>query len=83
MQYSGESERTLQDRFSDHKGYVNNLHLNQATGHHFNTKGHKLHHMKVTILEKLKNFDPRFRKARESMYIENYNTFYKGMNKQK
>ena len=81
IQYIGESERSLQERFSEHKGYVANQHLNKATGHHFNTKGHKIHNMKVTIIEKLHNMDPRYRKARESMYIEKYNTKYKGLNK--
>ena len=28
IQYVGESERTLQDRFSDHKGYAVNQHMN-------------------------------------------------------
>ena len=80
-QYIGETERTLQERFSDHKGYVANQHLSKATGQHFNNKGHKIHNMKVTIIEKVRSQDPQFRKARESMYIEKFNTKYKGMNR--
>ena len=80
-QYIGETERTLQERFSDHKGYVANQHLSKATGQHFNKKGHKIHNMKVTIIEKVRSQDPHFRKARESMYIEKFNTKYKGMNR--
>ena len=81
MQYIGESDRSLKERFSEHKGYVNNSHLNQATGHHFNQKGHKLHHMNVTIVEKVHNLDPQFRKNRETMFIEKFNTKYKGINR--
>ena len=47
-----DSHKSLQDRFSEHKGYGANSHLHQATGGHFNTKGHKIHHMKVTIWRK-------------------------------
>ena len=80
MQYVGESERTLKERFSDHKGYVANHHLNKATGFHFNLPGHKIHHMTVTILEKIHSRSPQIRKTRESMFIEQFNTKYKGMN---
>ena len=83
MQYIGETDRSLQDRFSEHKGYVANHHLNKATGFHFNSKGHTLHHMKVTIVEKLFSNDPQFRKTREKMFIENFNSKYKGMNRQR
>ena len=81
IQYIGESDRSLQERFSEHKGYVANHHLHKATGHHFNTKGHKIHNMKVTIVEKLRNGDPQYRKTREKMFIENFNTKYKGLNR--
>jgi hypothetical protein len=80
-QYIGESERSLQERFSEHKGYVANQHLNKATGHHFNQRGHQIHNMTVTIVEKIRNFDPRFRKTREKMYIEKFNSKHKGMNR--
>ena len=48
----GESERSLQQRFSEHKGYVINSHLNKATGEHFNLKGHNVSDMRVIIIEK-------------------------------
>ena len=52
LQYIGESERTLRERFSEHKGYVVNNKLTKATGEHFNSKGHKASDMRVTVLEK-------------------------------
>ena len=80
-QYVGESERTLQDRFSEHKGYVANSILSKATGNHFNQQGHKISDMKITIIEKVHSKDPQFRKQREKMYINKMNTKYKGMNR--
>ena len=72
-------DMTLQDRFSEHKGYVVNQH--EATGNHFNLPGHTISDMEVTILEKVFNTDRNYRKNREKMYIQKYNTKFKGLNK--
>ena len=79
-QYIGESSRTLQSRFSEHLGYVRSKNLSKATGEHFSTKGHQQSDMEVTIVEKLFNNSDQFRKQREKMYIQKFNTKYKGMN---
>ena len=71
MQYIGESERSLQERFSEHR----------ATGNHFNLPGHGASDMLVTILEKVHSLDPLVRKQREELYIMKFNTKYKGLNK--
>ena len=55
--------------------------MTKSTGEHFNTPGHNMADMQVTILEQLFNSDPQFRKTREKMYIERFNTKYKGLNK--
>ena len=81
QQYIGESDRTLQTRFSEHRGYVTNQKLQKATGYHFNLPGHSLADMEVTILEKIFNPDPQFRKAREKMFINEFNTKHKGLNR--
>ena len=81
VQYIGESERSLQDRFSEHKGYVLNRKLQKATGEHFNLKGHKVSDMQVTIIEKIFSTDPAVRKEREKFYISKMNSKYKGLNK--
>ena len=57
IQYIGESQRTLQDRISDHRGYITKSQTNKATGEHFNLPGHKVSDMEVTILEKIFNED--------------------------
>ena len=80
MQYIGETDRTLQERFADHRGYVNNHHIHKATGKHFNLPGHSIADMEVAIVEKLYNRNSQFRKVRESKIIEDFNTKYKGMN---
>ena len=81
IQYIGEIERTLRERFSEHKGYVVNNKLTKATGEHFNSKGHKASDMRVTVLEKNFTLDPVVRKEREKYYISKMNTRYKGLNK--
>ena len=80
MQYIGETHRTIQDRFSEHLGYVRNNHTNKVTGEHFNSKGHKQSDMSITVVEKLHNGSSLFRKQREKMYKTKFNTKYKGMN---
>ena len=81
VQYIGESERTLQERFSEHKGYAQNNKSNKSTGEHFSQRGHRISDMKVTIIEKMFNSDPAFRKEREKFYIMKMNSKYKGLNK--
>ena len=80
-QYIGETDRSLQERFSEHRGYVSRKIMNKATGEHFNLPGHKMADMEVSILEKIHNKDNQYRKARERMWIERFNTKYKGLNK--
>ena len=80
-QYIGETHRTLQDRFSEHLGYVRNNHTKKVTGEHFNSKGHKQSDMMRTIIEKIHNNSSLFRKQREKMFISKFNTKYKGMNR--
>ena len=81
IQYIGETERTLQERFSEHKGYAVNMITSKATGEHFSQKTHKVSDMKVSALEKLSSTDPAVRKEREKYYISKMNTKYKGLNK--
>ena len=81
MQFIGESKRSLQERVSEHKAYVVNKHLTKATGAHYNTPGHSVSDMQVSIIEKVHNTDPLIRKEREELFIRKFNTKYKGLNK--
>ena len=56
--------------------------LHITTGDHFNLPGHSLAHMKVTILEMARNSNPDYRRERENYFINKFNTFYEGMNKE-
>ena len=55
--------------------------MNKATGEHFNQKGHSFSDMTVTVIEKIFNQNPQYRKQREKMWINRFNTKYKGLNK--
>ena len=81
MRYIGESERKLQKRLLEHRGYVNNYILSQATGHHFNQPGHDISNMTITAIEKVKKMDSSYRKEREKYYIRQFNTYYQGLNR--
>ena len=81
QQYIGETERTLKERFAEHRGYVKNKILSKATGKHFNEVGHRESDMTITILEKVFNTNPQYRKQREKMWINKFNTKYKGLNR--
>ena len=69
-------KRQLRDRISEHVGYIRTNKVGEATGEHFNLKGHTLSHMKVTILEKVTSRDELYRKERESFDIRRFNKFY-------
>ena len=79
--YIGQTERKLSDRFSEHRGYVNRKILSQPTGQHFNSPGHSISDMKITVIEKIKKNDKSYREERETYFIALFNTFYRGMNK--
>ena len=80
QRYVGETHKKLYDRFSEHLGYVRTKKLNKATGAHFNSKGHNISNMTVTILEKVRSTNWQYRKEREKYLIRKFNTFYGGLN---
>ena len=60
---------------------LTNISKNKATGQHFNEPGHSVSDMTITVIEKLVNKDPQYRKQREKMFINKFNTRNKGLNK--
>ena len=80
-QYVGQSERSLQDRFSEHRGYVTSRNMSKATGKHFSQNGHQISDMKVTIIEKVFSPHEAVRLEREKHFIKQMNTKYKGLNR--
>ena len=71
----------LKERFAEHKGYVTSNNQTKTTGKHFNQRGHSVSNMQITVIEKVFNQDPHYRKQRERMYIQKFNTKYKGLNR--
>ena len=83
LRYIGESKRSIKYRFADHRGYVVNKHVDKATGAHFNLPGHSLSHMKFTILEQVKINNDNYRKERERYFIQKFDTYNQGLNRQR
>ena len=81
QQYIGETERMLKERFLEHRSYVSTNNQTKSTGAHFTSKGHSISDMEITIVEKMFNQDPQYRKQREKLYIQKFNTKYKGLNR--
>ena len=53
-----------------------------ASGDHYNSPGHSVSDLSVTILEKVKKNCELYRKERERYLINKFNTYYKGINRQ-
>ena len=80
--YIGQTKRLIKLRIAEHRGYVTNQVMNRATGSHFNLPGHSLADLKLTILEQVKYQDEDYRKEREIYFINKFNTFYQGINRE-
>ena len=44
----------LNSQVAEHGGYINNMLTDQSTGDHFNSPGHSMSDMEVTVLEQNK-----------------------------
>ena len=51
MEYEIYWRKILKFRLAEHKGYITNKDETKATGKHFNTPGHSLSDLSITILE--------------------------------
>ena len=80
--YIGQTGRQFKYRIADHKGYVKNQVTSQPIGAHFNLPGHCLAHMQTTVLEQVKYRDETYRIEREKYFINKFNTFYNGLNRE-
>ena len=81
--YIGQTGCFFRLRIADHKGHITNQVTSRATRAHWNQPGHSLADMKFTVLEQVKYNDVAYRKERETFFINNFNTFYKGITKEK
>ena len=78
--YLGETKRTLKSRLAEHRGYVANNDTT-ATGQHFNSPGHSIADLSITVIEQVKKNNLLYRKEREEHHIRKFNTLYKGLNR--
>ena len=60
LRYIGETKQILKFRLADHRGYMNNGD-DTATGEHFNSPGHSISDLNITILQKVKKKDDLYR----------------------
>ena len=81
LKYIGETKRIMKFRLAEHRGYIGN-NDDTATGEHFNSPGHSISDLSITILEKVKSKGEMYRKEREKYFIRKFNTFYRGLNRQ-
>ena len=81
LQYIGETDRSLKERFSEHKGYVTNKILKQATGAHFNLPGHSVDNMMVMAIQKIFTRGTPYRKEHEKEEISNFRSYHHGINR--
>lgn len=81
IQYIGKTEREIKERISEHRGSINNDHIDKSVSLHFNSRGHKLSDFSFTVLEKVFNTCPEYLRKREEHWIQQFNTKYKGLNK--
>ena len=81
-EYVGKTKRTFLDRYYNHISYVRQGKLKEPSGKHFNKPGHNLEHMKGLLIERVRSNDPVTLKMREEYYIDKFDTFRNGLNKE-
>ena len=69
----------MAERLSEHKGHILNNNRKQGTGIHFNKHGH-ISNLRSTILEKIINKNPIYRKEREKYQIRKFDSYLNGIN---
>ena len=79
--YVGETKRFLKFRVDDHRGYISNRKIDQATGEHFSLPGHSLADLLVKAIERVKRNNILYRKEREEYFIRLFDTYNRGINK--
>ena len=80
-EYIGLTTRPFRNRLAEHKQYVKSKHLDTPSGFHFNQAGHNLSHLAGLVLEHVKSEDPFVLRAREFLYIQKFDTYRNGLNK--
>jgi hypothetical protein len=80
-EYVGLTGRPFRLRLAEHKQYVKSKTMDKPSGWHFNQQGHDLSHLGGLVLEHVKSNDPFVLRAREYLYIQKFDTYRNGLNK--
>ena len=82
-EYDGLTGRPYKARQAEHKQYIRSKTLDKPSGWHFNQQGRVFSHHAGLVLEHVKSCDPFVFIAREFLYIQNFDTYRKGLNKER
>ena len=74
--------RKFKNRMSEHRDYPKRDVETEPSGEHFNKPGHSVADLRGQVLEKVNSKDPFILRARESMLINKFDTFRRGLNKE-
>ena len=77
----GKTKRMLRSTVAEHRDYVSKGETDQSTGAHFNKPGHSLADLSVN--KHTRGRGTEYRKEREHYFIQRFDTYHRGMNKQK
>ena len=81
-EYLGLTSRPYRNRLAEHKQYIKSKLLEKPSGFHFNKDGHNLSHLAGLVLENVKSNDPFVLRAREFLYIQKFDCYRNGLNKE-
>ena len=81
-EYIGLTRRPYRIRMGEHKQNVRSKNLETPSGFHFNQAGHNLSHFAGLVLEEVKSSDPFVLRAREFLFIQKFDTYRNGLNKE-
>ena len=81
-EYVGKTKRSYQERKYNHICYIRSKKTDEVSGKHFCQKDHTIHDMKGLLIEKVHSRNPVTLKFREHYYINKFDTFRNGLNRE-
>ena len=81
-EYVGLTARPFRLRLAEHKQNIRSEKTETPSGFHFNKAGHNISHLAGLVLEHVKSEDPFVLRAREFLYIQKFDTYRNGLNKE-
>ena len=81
-EYVGLTTRAFRKRLGEHKQNVRRKNIETPRGFHFNLPDHDVSHLAGLVLEKVKSNDPFVLRAREFLYIQKFDCYRNGLNKE-